>query len=217
MTTSRTAGNLMERKVMLRIVSPIERDARAESELAQHEERQWLEALERGEEAAVARLYNEHHQAVRAFVRRLLSSSAEVEDLVHDVFVAAPTAFRNYRGDGSVRSFLFSMAVHHVSHHLRASTRRRTWLDRFRFAPVHPPAPTTPEAHSQRRELAERLQRALETLSFDHRTAIVLCEVEDLSSVEAAGVLGVPEGTVRTRLHHAKKKLRAIFEEEESQ
>lgn len=55
------------------------------------------------------------------------------------------------------------------------------------------------------------LQRALTTLSFEHRTAFVLCELEERSSVEAAEILGVPEGTVRTRVHHARQKLRGAL------
>src|SRR5882724_4883863 len=79
---------------------------------------EWLAALTRGEEAALARLYREHHEPVRALVRRLLSRSSEIEDVVHDIFVAAPAAFRGYRGEGTVRSFVFSIAVHHVGHHV---------------------------------------------------------------------------------------------------
>jgi RNA polymerase sigma-70 factor (ECF subfamily) len=175
---------------------------------------EWLDALRLGDDGALTRLYREHHRGVRALVRRLLGPSAEVEDVVHDVFVAAPAAFRGYRGEGTVRAFVFSIAVHHVRHHVRAASRRRSWLDRFRLAPRDHASPPTPEAQSQRRELAERLQRALATLSFEHRATVVLCELEEMTSSEAAEVLGVPEGTIRTRLFHAKKKLRALLEED---
>jgi RNA polymerase sigma-70 factor (ECF subfamily) len=52
----------------------------------------------------------------------------------------------------------------------------------------------------------------MDELSFDHRSAFVLCEVEERSSREVAEILGVPEGTVRTRLFHARQKLRASLE-----
>lgn len=217
MSTMGPFDDVLDRKVMLRVVPPIEPDfVSRQTAAAASDERVWLDAIERGDDAALTRLYREHHQAVRALVRRLLSSSNDVEDVVHDVFVAAPSAFRNYRGEGTVRSFVFSIAVHQVRHHVRATSRRRSWLERFRLAPVHAPEPATPEHHSERRQLADRLARALDTLSFDHRTAVVLCEVEELTSVEAAKVLGVPEATVRTRLFHAKKKLRALFDDEAS-
>jgi RNA polymerase sigma-70 factor (ECF subfamily) len=62
--------------------------------------------------------------------------------------------------------------------------------------------------------MAAVLTRCLDKLTHDHRSAFVLCEVEELSSREVAEVLDVPEGTVRTRLMHAKKKLRAMIEKE---
>ncbi len=175
----------------------------------------WLDALRRGDSAALSRLYREHHEPVRALVRRLLSRPADVEDVVHDVFVAAPVAFRNYRGEGTVRSYLFTIAVNYARRHVRTVSRRRSWLERLHLVRVAD-QPTMPDIENERRELADRLRTALETLSFDHRTVVVLCEVEELTSVEASQVLGIPEGTVRTRLFHAKKKLRAHFEGSEA-
>jgi len=204
------------RPPLLRLVSP--NDSRAT--LDQHNvlseaDQWWLDALRRGDSAALTRLYREQHEPVRALIRRLLSQSSDVEDVLHEVFVAAPAAFRGYRGEGSVRSYLFSVAVHYVRRHVRTATRRRRWLERLHLVRVHEP-PVEPDSHSERRQLADRLRAALDTLSFDHRAAVVLCEIEELSSVEAAAVLGVPEATVRTRLHYAKKKLRACLEEETS-
>ncbi len=202
------APNFMRLASPANLDSPLMPAQRAQGDVA------WLAALEAGDDAALTRLYREHHAPVRALVRRLMSRSGDVEDVVHDVFVAAPAAFKNYRGQGSVRSFVFSIAVNQVRHQLRASGRRRAWIDRFRLSAAPPPSPLTPEAESAQRELKDRLSRALATLSFEHRSAVVLCEVEEMTSVEAASVLGVPEATVRTRLHHAKKKLRELLEGE---
>jgi RNA polymerase sigma-70 factor (ECF subfamily) len=67
---------------------------------------------------------------------------------------------------------------------------------------------TDPEQLQRRKELASLLTRALDRLPLEQRVAFVLCEVEERTSREVAEITGVPEGTVRTRLHHAKKKLR---------
>ncbi len=75
------------------------------------------------------------------------------------------------------------------------------------------PAPT-PDDGAQRAQLAERLLRALDRLPMEQRVAIVLCEVEGYTSEEASRITGAPEGTVRTRLFHAKKKLRVALSEE---
>ena len=63
-----------------------------------------------------------------------------------------------------------------------------------------------------REQAASALTRALDELSHDHRVAFVLCEVEERTSAEVSTIVGAPEGTVRTRLFHAKKKLRESLE-----
>ena len=66
-----------------------------------------------------------------------------------------------------------------------------------------------PERQTERRQLAEALTGALDTLPVAQRVAFVLCDVEERTSSEVARIVGVPEATVRTRLFHARKKLRA--------
>ena len=171
-----------------------------------------VEALVRGDRQALAALYREHHQAVRGLVRRFLADEAAVEDVVHDTFLAAPAAFARFRGDGNERSYLYSMAVHRVQDHVRSTSRRRGWLARFSSDPVTTRAPVaTPADETDRARLATRLRQALDTLGFEHRAVVVLCEVEEMTSPEVARILSIPEGTVRTRLHHAKKRLRELL------
>jgi RNA polymerase sigma-70 factor (ECF subfamily) len=172
-----------------------------------------VERVRRAEPQAVGQVYDEHHAAVRAFARRLVGDSAAAEDLVHEVFVSLPQAIRGYRGDASLRTFLISIAVNHARHHVRAAARRRAAMERLGREPVR--SAVDPEAHARRRELADALSRALDSLPLDQRVAFVLCEVEERSSHEAAGLVGVPEATVRTRLFHARRKLREALEEED--
>jgi RNA polymerase sigma-70 factor (ECF subfamily) len=167
--------------------------------------------LERGDPSAVGEVYDQHHAAVRAFAKRLVGDSSASEDLVHDVFVALPKAIAGYRGDSSLRTFLIGIAVNHARHHVRAAARRRTAVEKLGREPKSLAA--DPEHDARRRELARLLTRALDELSLDHRVAFVLCEVEERSSREVAEIVGVPEATVRTRLFHAKKKLRVLLEE----
>lgn len=167
--------------------------------------------LGRGDPNAVGEVYDQHHAAVRAFAKRLVGDSSASEDLVHDVFVALPKAIAGYRGDSSLRTFLIGIAVNHARHHVRAATRRRSALEKLGREPSA--APGDPEHEARRRELARLLTRALDELSLDHRVAFVLCEIEERGSREVAEIVGVPEATVRTRLFHAKKKLRLLLEE----
>ena len=171
-----------------------------------------LARLRRDDASAVAEVYDLHHGALRAFARKLTGDAQVAEDLVHDVFVALPKAVKRFRGDAALRTFLLSIAVNLAKKHVRAASRRRTAMDRLAQLPSA--VSVDPEREAQRKQLATALQRALDRLPLDQRIAFVMCEIEERSSGEVAAVVGSPEETVRTRLFHARKKLRALLEKE---
>jgi RNA polymerase sigma-70 factor (ECF subfamily) len=131
---------------------------------------------------------------------------------VHETFVALPRAIRRFRGDASLRSFLIGIAVNHARRHVRAAMRRRRATERL--TAIHEVGVRTVDATEEidRRRLADRLSAALDDLPIDQRVVFVLCEAESRTSVEVAAILNIPEGTVRTRLFHAKRKLRDALE-----
>jgi RNA polymerase sigma-70 factor (ECF subfamily) len=172
--------------------------------------------LRRRESAALGEAYDAHHTHVRAFARRLLGDDAAAEDLVQETFVSLPAAAARFRGDATLRTLLISMAVNHCRHHLRGAMRRRAAQVRMGSEPP-PSSPAwsrDPEATLRRAELAAALTRALDALPLEQRVAIVLCEVEERTTAEAARVVGVPEGTIRTRIFHGKRKLREWLAQE---
>ncbi len=172
-----------------------------------------LVRVQRGEPAAVGEVYDLHHEAVRAFAERLLGDEAAAEDLVHEVFVQLPRLVHKFRGESSLRTFLTGIAINHARHHVRAAARRRAATDRMAVEAPTPDCAESPEVEHQRRELLRRLNISLDQLPLDQRIAFVLCDVEERTSKEAADLVGAPEATMRTRLFHARKKLRALLEE----
>ncbi len=167
--------------------------------------------LVRGDTTALGAVYDAHHGVVRAFARRLTGSDAAAEDLVHDVFVALPSALRGFEGRSSLRTFLLSVAVNHARNARRATARRLSAMERLHAEPEHRRA-ETPEDERERRELAEMLSRLLDELPMDQRVVVVLCVLEERTSTEAAEIVGVPEATIRTRLFYARRKLREGLE-----
>lgn len=163
-----------------------------------------------GDATALGQLYDSHHAAVRAFARRLLGSEAEAEDVVQDVFVDAPRALTSFEGRSSVRTFLLSVAVNHVRHRKRAISRRLALVERLDDEPIVAGG-EEPDTVLERRELARALEQMLDTLPMEQRIAVVLCLVEERTSGEAAEIAGVPEATMRTRLFHARRKLRELI------
>jgi RNA polymerase sigma-70 factor (ECF subfamily) len=171
-------------------------------------------ALGRADTAALRDVYREHHEAVRAFARRLLSSDADAEEIVQDVFVDLPRAVRSFRGDCALSTFVMSVAVNHARHFMRAAGRRRAAHSRLAEhqlsqIEVAPPA----DDSAERLELARRLLHAMSQLPAEYRLAFVLCDVEERTSQEAAQILGLPASTLRSRLSAARETLRALLEE----
>jgi RNA polymerase sigma-70 factor (ECF subfamily) len=184
-----------------RLVAAAGADASPEEEL--------LVGLRAGRLEALATAFDRWQARVRVLARRLLSDAAAAEDVVQEVFTALPRAARGFRGEVALGTFVLAIAVKRARHHQRAAQRRRSALDRLTM--TDPPRPRDPEHDAYRRELGRRLERALDRLPHDQRVAFVLCEIEEMSSGEAAAVAAVPETTVRTRLFHARRRLRDLL------
>jgi RNA polymerase sigma-70 factor (ECF subfamily) len=171
-----------------------------------------LDGLRRGRLDALARAFDRWQRRVRVLGRRLLSDAAAAEDLVQDVFTSLPRAVARFRGDSDLEIFILAITVKRARSHQRAAVRRRRALERLSTEIPSPRA--SPESDAYRRQLSARLGAALDRLPLAQRAAFVVCEIEELTSVEAALVLGAPEATVRTRLFHARRRLRALLAEE---
>jgi len=170
--------------------------------------------LRRGERMAIGEAYAAHHAAVRAFARRLVGDEAAAEDIVHDVFVRLPDTVARFRGESVLRSFLIGVAANRARHHIRGAMRRRRAMERLAVREDvrgSGAAGADPGQVAMRRRLAGRLSAALDELPMDQRVAFVLCEVEQRTAVEVAEILEVPDGTVRSRLFHARKRLRELL------
>lgn len=168
-------------------------------------------AVAAGDLTALGQLYDLHQAATLVFARRLVGEGG-AEDLVHDTFLALPKALQRYQHKSKLRTFILGVAVNQARHRLRSRSRFAQLLSRFAHEPHESQARLhhqSPEQDSEQRQLSAMLERALQSLSFEHRTAFVLCEIEERTSPEVAELLGIPEATVRTRLYHAKRKLRA--------
>jgi RNA polymerase sigma-70 factor (ECF subfamily) len=168
-----------------------------------------LAGLREGRLEALAWAFDRWHQRVRVLARRLLSDNAAAEDLVQDVFASLPGAVKRFRGDASLEIFLLAIAVKRARSHRRAALRRRRALERLSVEEVSPRE--SPEHDAYSRELGLRLGLALDRLPLAQRAAFVVCEVEEMTSAEAARVLGAPDATIRTRLFHARRRLREIL------
>jgi RNA polymerase sigma-70 factor (ECF subfamily) len=169
-----------------------------------------------GERAAIDEVYRIHYEALRAFAHRLVGDAQTAEDIVHDVFVALPRAIRRFRGDSSLRTYLCAIALRCSYKHARSAHRRRSAMGRLADETL-PAMAAAPDCALGRKQLAAVLYEVLDRLPRDQRIAFALCEIEQLSAGEAAAIVDAPEATVRTRLFHARRKLRELLAKQEAQ
>jgi len=167
-----------------------------------------------GEERACTELVSEHQRMVVQLAMNLLSDRDEALDLSQEVFLRVFRTIHRFRGQSSLRTWIYRIAVN------QARNRHRFWRRRHRADQVsldqHVAAhgefqsggELTPDRMLAQKQLAERLNHALEHLPFDQRTAIILREIDGLSYEEIAFSLGVAIGTVKSRLTRARKTLR---------
>ena len=174
---------------------------------------QLVERVRAGDRRAVEELYVAHNAAIRRFAQRLVGDEASAEDIVHEAFLALPRAIRGFRGEGTLRAFLIGVAINHSRRHIRSAIKRRRATERLTERQQLTPQTIDGAAEHARMRLAAALVTALDQLPIDQRVVFVLCEVEQRTSIEASAIVGAPEGTVRTRLFHAKRKLRELLEE----
>src|ERR1039457_987707 len=144
-------------------------------------------------------LYGQHLAKVTRWARRLAGPSADLEDLVHDIFLIALRKGFQFRGEATVDTWLFGIAQR-VVWTKRRKSRLRQWLFGQNQTMLVPPEPRTHQHELERREQSARLYQALDRLPDVYRTALILYELEELPGEEVARLTGVPLGTVWVRL-----------------
>jgi RNA polymerase sigma-70 factor (ECF subfamily) len=169
-----------------------------------------------GDELACAELVQEHQRMVYQLAVHLLGDPQEALDLSQDVFLRVFRSLSQFRGQSTLKTWIYRIVVTQARNRQRWWRRRRVdaQVSLDEHVAVNGELPSTmlassPDRVFTQKELAERLWNALDSLPFDHRTAIVLREVEGLSYEEIAFSLGVAVGTVKSRLARARGMLRA--------
>jgi len=147
-------------------------------------------------------LYRDQARAVLRWVIRLGGPHLDAQDVAHEVFAVALRRASTFRG-GSETAWLYG-----ITRRVVANARRRSRLRRFfGLDEAPPPVSRDPSADEVLQRLQQRrlVQEILEDLSDAHREALVLVDLEGRSAPEVAAMLGISEGTVYSRVHHARR------------
>jgi RNA polymerase sigma-70 factor (ECF subfamily) len=163
-------------------------------------------------EDAFRAIFEKLHEQVFALCRNLTGSRAEAEDAVQEAFLAVHRGLDGFRGEARLSTWVYRIAIHAaLGVTARRKGRRETALDDAVGVGELADRSPLPDALAASRQNARRLERALAQLGPEHRTVLALFAVEGLGHEQIAHVLGIPTGTVWSRLHVARKRIAAAL------
>jgi len=170
-------------------------------------------------------LFSVYHGEIYGLAYALLGNRQDAEDVTQDVFLRAYKALPFYQPErASLRTWLTRLVVNACRTQRRRNFLRNLWKrapdsdqqsrdNDLALTLADPSLWGSPENHVLQVELREGINAVLATLRLEHRTAVVLHYYQNLTCQEIAQVLGCPEGTVRSRLHYARRLVKVHLEQ----
>ncbi len=161
--------------------------------------------------AAFAELYRRHRERVYRLAYRFVGNKADALDLCQETFVKALESLGSFRGSSSFSTWLTRIATNTCVDFCRHSrVRQSVPLDEHYMGSSATREPR-PGQSLEREEVRQAVEEALAKLTPDHRAVFVLHTIEGLTYQEIAEAVGCPVGTVMSRLHYARKRLRGLL------
>ena len=172
----------------------------------------WLEQCREGDALAIERLVQTYQRDVYRLALSILDDPDEAEDATQEIFLSALRALESFQSRAMFKTWLFSVAINSCRNRLnRKKSRARLQQilqGLFQQEQAHP------EKETMQNESDAALWQAVRALDDKHRIPVILRYYHDLPVAEIAEALGLPIGTVHSRLNHAREKLRTLLKEE---
>jgi RNA polymerase sigma-70 factor (ECF subfamily) len=175
--------------------------------------------LQANEDAAYDELVRTYNASIYHVAFRMLGDSSEAADVVQEIFLKVFRNIRGFRGESSLKTWIYRIALSEILNRLR------WWRRRYRFSTVslddtgngnaiHASSGPSPQQALESKEQELAIQKALGTLSGDHRSIVILRDIEGFSYNEIAEILGISIGTVKSRLARARADLKEFLSHE---
>ncbi len=194
---------------MLIVSSKVSQDSQSLSKSAQESDEYLIQQCLRGDTQSYAKLYRRHQSRVRSILYQICGPSS-LDDLVQEVFLRAWKALPKFRQTAKFSTWLYRIAWNLAADERQAHMQKQTQLkDLTMKTPTQQEAPNLLHLHYQ-----DLVNRGLENLSFDHRTVLVLHDLEEVPQKEVAEILNVPLGTVKSRIFHARAAMRQFLQQQ---
>lgn len=182
-----------------------------------------LELVERAREGdthAFDELVVKYTPKLYGLVYHMTSNREDTNDILQDVFSKAYRALRRFKGKSSFYTWIYSIATNMTLNFLKKRNRRRALsLDDVDLAIendkdyIEATSKSDPVREANISELQQRLNMAMQRLSVDHRAVVTMFDIQAMPHAEISKILGVSEGTVRSRLFYAHRQLQAYLED----
>ncbi|MFN7145897.1 MAG: sigma-70 family RNA polymerase sigma factor, partial [Myxococcota bacterium] len=174
--------------------------------------------VRKGDGSAYRPLVERYQNRIHAMVYGMVRDPEEARDITQNAFIKAYQNLASFRIESSFYTWIYRIAMNLAIDHCRKNKRRKTSAFDEAVASrdedgtiIELHQAESPQKALQRKQLHERIFAALDELSEDQREVVLLREVEGLSYKEIADTMGIPEGTVMSRLFYARKRLQALL------
>jgi len=179
-----------------------------------------VERARRGDTRAFDELVGKYTPKLYGLVYHMTSNREDTNDILQDVFAKAYRSIKRFRGKSSFYTWIYSIATNMTLNFLKKRNRRRTMsLDDVDLSIendqdfIEATSKSDPVREANISELQERLNMAMQQLSVDHRAVVTMFDIQGMPHSEISKILGVSEGTVRSRLFYAHRLLQSHLED----
>lgn len=179
--------------------------------------------------AGVKRAYDElvkrHSRRLHSMLIQMLNSESDAYDIAQEAFLKAYRSLRTFNGNSAFYTWLYTIALNEARNFIRKENKRRqSSISIDNDANGDPKEKNVELADGSREadplrnanvgDLKTRLRYALSQLSPEHREVVQLCDIAGMNYSEVAGILKIPEGTLRSRLHYAHRYMQSLLKDE---
>ena len=177
-----------------------------------------IDELREGDMAALAILVEKYKRLVYRVAVQITKNHEDANDVMQDTFLKVYESIHSFRKDAAFETWLYRIVVNHATNLVKRRERRReSPLSSTSEGEIHPDLRRTtdlannPHLNLERKERQRWVTQAINSLPLKQRTVVILYEFEGLTHPEIASIINCSEGTVRSRLHYARHKLKDLL------
>lgn len=179
------------------------------------EESELISRCQQGDPEALKEIFNLYHRKVYRIAYGVVRQREDALEIVQEVFIKLYRSIKNFKGRSNFYTYLYRMTLNQAIDYNRKAKKSPLLSPNWEKEPEPIDEEThRPDVQAVRKQFEERVQKAMEKLSEDQRATLILREIEGLSYHEIAEVMECSLGTVMSRIHYGRKRLRELLKDE---